>query len=48
LAFTIDLALAYGDRSVLPVSSVIELTAVTAFALNLGVTFLRPPAHLLQ
>jgi uncharacterized protein involved in response to NO len=34
--------------AVLPVSAVIELTAVTGFALNLGVTFLRPPAHLLQ
>jgi hypothetical protein len=34
--------------SVLPVSAVIELAAVTIFALNLGVTFLRPPAHLMQ
>jgi len=34
--------------SVLPVSAVIELAAVTVFALNLGVTFLRPPAHLMQ
>jgi len=33
--------------SVLPVSAVIELTAVTVFALNLAVTFLRPPAHLM-
>ena len=32
--------------SVLPVSAVIELAAVTIFAANLGVTFLRPPAHL--
>jgi uncharacterized protein involved in response to NO len=31
-----------------PVSAVIELAAVTVFALNLGVTFLRPPAHLMQ
>jgi hypothetical protein len=30
--------------SVLPVSAVIELAAVTVFALNLGVTFLRPTA----
>lgn len=34
--------------SVLPVSAVIELAAVTIFALNLGVTFLRPPAHLME
>ena len=34
--------------SVLPVSAIIELTAVTVFALNLAVTFLRPPAHLMQ
>jgi hypothetical protein len=34
--------------SVLPVSAVIELAAVTIFALNLGVTFLRQPAHLMQ
>lgn len=33
--------------SVLPVSAVIELTAVTLFAANLAITFLRPPAHLL-
>jgi hypothetical protein len=32
--------------SVLPVSAVIELAAVTIFAANLGATFLRPPAHL--
>ena len=32
--------------SVLPVSAVIELAAVTLFAANLAVTFLRPPAHL--
>ncbi len=34
--------------SVLPVSAVIELAAVTIFAWNLGMTFLRPPAHLMQ
>ncbi|HEY6341900.1 MAG TPA: hypothetical protein VIY49_10445 [Bryobacteraceae bacterium] len=34
--------------AVLPVSAVIELAAVTIFALNLGLTFLRPPAHLMQ
>ena len=33
--------------SVLPVSAVIELAAVTLFAANLAITFLRPPAHLL-
>ena len=33
---------------VLPVSAVIELAAVTVFALNLGLTFLRPPAHSMQ
>jgi len=33
--------------SVLPVSAVIELIAVTLFAANLAITFLRPPAHLL-
>ena len=40
----------YANRawSVLPVSAVIELAAVTIFASNLGVTFLRPPAHLMQ
>lgn len=31
---------------VLPVSAVIELVAVSLFALNLGVTLLQPPAHL--
>jgi uncharacterized protein involved in response to NO len=31
--------------SVLPVSAVIELTAVTVFAWNLVATLLRPPAH---
>ncbi len=31
---------------VLPLSAIIELTAVTLFAANLGITFLRPPAHL--
>ncbi len=34
--------------SVLPVSAVIELTAVTLFAANLALTFLRPAAHLLR
>jgi len=34
--------------SILPISAVIELSAVTVFALNLVVTFLRPPAHLMQ
>jgi uncharacterized protein involved in response to NO len=34
--------------SILPVSAVIELLAVTVFALNLALTFLRPPAHLMQ
>jgi uncharacterized protein involved in response to NO len=34
--------------SVLPVSAVIELAAVTIFALNLILTFLRPPAHLIH
>ena len=29
-------------------SPAIELAAVTLFALNLGLTFLRPPAHLMQ
>ena len=33
---------------VLPWSAVIELTAVTVFALNLGFTFARPPAHLMR
>ena len=33
--------------SVLPISAVIEMAAVTLFAANLVVTFLRPPAHLL-
>jgi uncharacterized protein involved in response to NO len=31
---------------VLPVSAIIELTAVAVFAANLVITFLRPPAHL--
>ena len=40
--------LAYQDYAawawnVLPVSALIELTAVTLFAVNLIVTFLRPP-----
>ena len=34
--------------SILPVSAVIEMTAVTLFAANLVVTLLRPPAHLLH
>ncbi|MGB6694126.1 MAG: NnrS family protein [Terracidiphilus sp.] len=34
--------------SVLPVSAVVEMTAVTLFAANLVVTLLRPPAHLLH
>lgn len=33
--------------SVLPVSAIVELAAVSVFALNLIATFLRPPAHLL-
>jgi hypothetical protein len=32
--------------SVLPISAVVELTAVTVFAANLVTTFFRPPAHL--
>jgi uncharacterized protein involved in response to NO len=32
--------------SVLPVSAVVELAAVTLFAANLAITLLRPPAHL--
>ena len=40
--------LAYQDYAawawnVLPVSALIELTAVTLFAVNLTITFLRPP-----
>jgi hypothetical protein len=34
--------------AVLPVSAVVELTAVTLFAANLVLTFLRSPAHLLH
>jgi len=34
--------------AVLPVSAVTELAAVTLFAVNLGQTFLRPPAHLIR
>jgi uncharacterized protein involved in response to NO len=37
-----------GAWSVLPWSAMIEFAAVTVFALNLGVTFLRPPAHLMR
>lgn len=33
---------------ILPVSAVTELTAVTLFALNIGLTLLQPPAHLRQ
>ncbi len=31
---------------ILPISALIELAAVSAFAVNLGVTLLQPPAHL--
>ncbi len=31
---------------ILPVSAVVELTAVALFAANLGITLLRPPAHI--
>lgn len=31
---------------ILPVSAVVEMTAVTLFALNLAVTLARAPAHL--
>ena len=34
--------------SVLPVSALIELAAVTLFAVNLAVTLIRPPAYLRQ
>ncbi|HEX2918362.1 MAG TPA: NnrS family protein, partial [Edaphobacter sp.] len=45
--------LAYQDYAawawkVLPVSAVLELAAVTSFAVNLAVTFSSRPAHLLQ
>jgi hypothetical protein len=30
---------------VLPISAVIELTALAVFALNLAITFARPPEH---
>jgi len=36
------------SKSCLVGAAVIELAAVTVFALNLGVTFLRPPADLMQ
>lgn len=44
-------SLAYGNIwpfawKILPVSAITELTAVSLFALNIGVTLLRPPAHL--
>ncbi|HSU60857.1 MAG TPA: hypothetical protein VLI55_16205 [Bryobacteraceae bacterium] len=42
-AYEHNFALAW---NILPVSAVIELTAVALFATNLAVTFLRPPAHL--
>jgi len=32
--------------SVLPISAVVELTAVTLFAVNLAATFVSPPAHI--
>ena len=31
---------------ILPISAIIELAAVSTFAVNLGVTLLQPPAHL--
>ena len=31
---------------ILPVSAIIELSAVTIFALNIAMTLLQPPAHL--
>jgi uncharacterized protein involved in response to NO len=34
--------------TILPVSAIVELTAVTLFAINLAITLLRPPAHLLH
>ncbi len=43
-AYETGVALAW---SLLPISAVTELTAVALFAVNLLVTFLRPPAHLL-
>ncbi len=45
LAYERDWQIAW---KLLPVSAVIELTAVTLFALNLIVTLMRQPAHLLQ
>ena len=39
---------ASGAWPVLPWSAMIEFAAVTIFALNLGVTLLRPPAHLMR
>ncbi|QNI35835.1 hypothetical protein [Edaphobacter albus] len=43
--------LAYGGLwspawKILPLSALIEMTAITLFALNLGATLLQPPAHL--
>ena len=43
LAYESNVAIAW---HVLPVSAVIELIAVSLFALNLGVTLLLAPAHL--
>jgi uncharacterized protein involved in response to NO len=33
---------------ILPISALAELSAVTLFAANMLVTFLRPPAHLVS
>lgn len=41
-AYEANLAIAW---SVLPISAVAELTAVTVFAANLAITLLQPPAH---
>jgi len=40
--------MAHWAWAVLPVSALIEMAAVTLFAANLAITFLRPPAHLLH
>ena len=45
LAYELDWQIAW---RLLPVSAVIELTAVTLFALNLVGTLMQPPAHLRQ
>ncbi len=34
--------------TILPVSAIVELMAVTLFAINLAITLLRPPAHLMR